>query len=470
MDEQGLGGAANSGAPHLGVDRELQRLVGIRRPVDIDMHDALEMGEHRDPRLALHPVDQALSAAGHDDVERAVQAAQHLADRLARGEGRARDRGLRQARGLEAVGEAGMDRGRRVKTVRSAAQHHSVAALEAERAGVGGDIRPALVDDADDAKRRRHPFDDEAVGAGERRQHPTDRIGQVRDLLEPARDRLDATGIESEPVDQGRAQVLRAGRPEIEPIGGENSGGALTQEPRRGVKRAVLFLRRRVGELARRGARLAPDVAHRGADVGFGLFDLNGGGHEAPRRYPNDLMQRGSKNHPSGPDPLKAGHSRPFQPMITSRSAFRATRETTGRASNETIDPGILIVERIHAQSPSWRRDRDRRAVRRIRRRPCPAARQRLELWLQLGEQRGRAPMLHSGRRGDQHRDLASSLCGLQRGRRNLLLRRYKRRSGLRVGGNSRARQCGEPGAGHPRRSGGRPRQHGANVEAARHP
>ena len=75
-------------------------------------------------------------------------------------------------------------------------------------------------------------------------------------------------------------RVLRASLGEIERVGGQNLGRALAQEPRRGMKRAVLRLRRRVGELTRRGARLPSDFAHGGADVGFGLFDLDGDGHD----------------------------------------------------------------------------------------------------------------------------------------------------------------------------------------------
>ena len=97
VDEQRLGRAADSGAPHLGVDDELERLVEIRRPIDIDMDDAFEMREHRHARLALHPIDQALAAARHDDVERPAEAVQHLADRFARSEGRARNGRLGQA-------------------------------------------------------------------------------------------------------------------------------------------------------------------------------------------------------------------------------------------------------------------------------------------------------------------------------------------------------------------------------------
>ena len=222
MHQQRFGRAANSGSPHLGVDDDLQRLVEIRRPIDVDMHDAFEMGEHRDARLALNPLDQALSPARHDDVERAAEALKHLADRLAGGEGSARNRSLRQTGFLQARDQAGLDGGRRAKAVRAAAQHDGVAALEAKRAGVGGHIGAALVDHADDAERRRHALDNEAIGTGVGREHAPDRIGQGGDLLDPERHRLDPSRIEREPVDQRRAQVLRPSIRAIELIGGQN--------------------------------------------------------------------------------------------------------------------------------------------------------------------------------------------------------------------------------------------------------
>ena len=151
IDEQRLGGAADAGAAHLGIDDDFQRLFEIGRLVDIDVHHALEMREHRHARLALHALDEALAAARHDHVERAAEPVEHFADRLARGERRARDRRLGQAGLHEAGDEAGVDRGGGMKAVRAAAQHHRVAALEAERAGVGGDVGPAL----DRSRRRR---------------------------------------------------------------------------------------------------------------------------------------------------------------------------------------------------------------------------------------------------------------------------------------------------------------------------
>ena len=42
--------------------------------VDIDVADAFEMREHRHARLGLHARDQALAAARHDHVDRAVEA------------------------------------------------------------------------------------------------------------------------------------------------------------------------------------------------------------------------------------------------------------------------------------------------------------------------------------------------------------------------------------------------------------
>ena len=71
---------------------------------------------------------------------------------------------------------------------------------------------------------------------------------------------------------------------EIAGVGGEDVADALAQGARRGGQRAVLLLGRGVGEHARGRPRLEADAAHGGANVGFGLQNLNGGGHGASRR------------------------------------------------------------------------------------------------------------------------------------------------------------------------------------------
>ena len=93
----------------------------------------------------------------------------------------------RQARGAQALDEAGVDRARRAHAVRAAAEDHRVARLEAERAGIGGDVGPALEDDADDAERRAHARNLQAVGHGPFGDRRADRIGQGGDGAERRR-------------------------------------------------------------------------------------------------------------------------------------------------------------------------------------------------------------------------------------------------------------------------------------------
>ena len=59
-------------------------LVEIGAIVDIDMAHAVQVLDDRDPCLAAHPLDQALAAARHDDVDILGQA-QELTHRRALG-------------------------------------------------------------------------------------------------------------------------------------------------------------------------------------------------------------------------------------------------------------------------------------------------------------------------------------------------------------------------------------------------
>src|SRR3546814_4491286 len=80
VDQDRLGRAADSGAAHLGVDREADRLRRIGGAVDIEMVDAVEMREHGHARFVLHARDEALAAARDDDVDQPLRA-EHCADR-----------------------------------------------------------------------------------------------------------------------------------------------------------------------------------------------------------------------------------------------------------------------------------------------------------------------------------------------------------------------------------------------------
>ena len=225
IDQQGLGRAADAGAAHLGVQHDGLGHVERGRLVDIDVADAFEMREHRHARFGLHARDQALAAARHDDVDGAVEPCEHHADRGAVARRHQRDRVLGQVRFAQALRERGMDRARRAMAVRAAAQDHGVAGLERERAGVGGDVRPALVDHADDAERHAHALDRHAVRPRPGFGDLADRIGQARG---PRRGRRPspATRLSSsvEPVEERGVSARRLAVGHVLGIGGQDRG------------------------------------------------------------------------------------------------------------------------------------------------------------------------------------------------------------------------------------------------------
>ena len=139
---------------------------------------------------------------------------------------------------------------------RPAAQDHRIAGTHAQRGRVGGDVGPALINDADDAQWRAHALDGEAVRPGPALGDGADRVGQVRHHVHAGRDAFDARVIEREAVQEGRAHAvgLRAG--EVFGIGGENDGRGGTDGGGGGVEGARLHarIRQREGAAGRAGA------------------------------------------------------------------------------------------------------------------------------------------------------------------------------------------------------------------------
>ncbi len=82
VDQQCFGRAADRHPAHLGVEHDPPRLFRIGRAVDIGVAQPFEMGDHRNPALALHALDQRGTAAWHDDVDHPAHL-QHHADRVA---------------------------------------------------------------------------------------------------------------------------------------------------------------------------------------------------------------------------------------------------------------------------------------------------------------------------------------------------------------------------------------------------
>ena len=267
VDEQRLGRAANAGAPHLGVHDDLPRHFKVGARVDINVADTLQMREDRNARLLLHASDKASAAARHDHVERAVEAAQHGADRRAVRRRDKLDRMLRQAGGAKPRNERGMDGGVAAVGIGAAAQHGGVAGLQAQRARIRRHVGPALEDDADDAKRRAHPLDMKPVGAVPFRDDGTDRVRQIGDFLKRFRDRFEARFVQRAAVDHrpGRAGGLHAG--DVSPVGGKDSRPAPPQFAGGCMERRILRLGRGIGEMRGGCLRRDPDALHQRLDV-----------------------------------------------------------------------------------------------------------------------------------------------------------------------------------------------------------
>ena len=144
-------------------------------------------------------------------------------------------------------GEVGLDR------LLAAPEDHRVAALDAERGGVGRDVRAALVDEEDHAERDADLRHVEAVGAAARRDDLAHRVGQGDDRLQGLRDLLQPPLVEAaggrSPRDSGRSRARRRGRGRWRRGSRPIAGGST---PRGALQPGVLGRPRRHGQRPRR--------------------------------------------------------------------------------------------------------------------------------------------------------------------------------------------------------------------------
>ena len=106
-----------------------------------------------------------------------------------------------KARRADAVFERVYDRLCRAVRLFSGAEHADVAAFEAERGRVRGDIRAALIDDGDEAQRHLLFIDFQPVWARDFIQNPSRVVGKGGRVPNPGGHGLDASGAETEPVE-----------------------------------------------------------------------------------------------------------------------------------------------------------------------------------------------------------------------------------------------------------------------------
>ena len=163
--------------------------------------------------------------------------------------------------------------------VRAAAQDHGVARFERERAGIGGDVRAALVDHANDAKRHLDALDGHAVRPRPGLSNPADRIGKVAHHVEAFGHRHDALVIQGEPVERGCGQAGGFTGGKILCVGSEDLGFAGADRRRHTGQRAILLVGRGLRQHAGGSLRPLADVAHGCGDIARSFDGLQRRGH-----------------------------------------------------------------------------------------------------------------------------------------------------------------------------------------------
>ena len=296
VHQQRLGGTADAGAAHLGVGQDGARHGRVGTGVDVGVAEPLGMGEHRHPRLRQHARHQPLAAARDDEVDQ-PGGPQHRAHEGAVLGGGQLHRILRQPGLAQALAQAVGDGVGGARALAAAAQDHGAAGLEAEPAGIGGDVGPALEDHADHAERLRHAADHQAVRPRPFGQGAADRVRQGRDLLQPLRHRLHARRGQHQPVAEGGGEAGRGG--EVGGVGAEDRGCARAQGRGGRAQGSILGGRGRAGQPRGGGAGgLAGKLDQAGMGIGR---HVHGAALLAGRPHPIPRASRPAANHANLP-------------------------------------------------------------------------------------------------------------------------------------------------------------------------
>ena len=257
MHQTHLLGVADRRPAGLGVFDDVERHAGVGGFVDVDVADAGSGLDAGNLRLLDARADQPRAAARDQQVDQTDGG--HQLD----GAGAARvlhqpDQTGGQSGVLKPRAQRADDGARRAEGLLAAAQHAGIAALDAQRGGVAGDVGPALVDDGDHAQRHAGLFDHQPVGALDAPDHAPDRIAERGDLPDAIGHAPHAVGRQPEAVDHHIGDVSARGG-DVQLVGGQNVRLAGQQPGGHGFERGVLRRSVRRGEARPRRAGALKD-------------------------------------------------------------------------------------------------------------------------------------------------------------------------------------------------------------------
>ena len=167
--------------------------------------------------------------------------------------------------------------------VRAAAQDHGIAGLQAQHAGIRGDVGTALEDHADDAERHAHALDGHAVGPLPAFSDGADGIGNRAYGRDTAGHGIDARWRQRQAVEEGGGRTAGTDLGDVLGIGRENLFCVGADRPLDRLQRAVLLLRRRQRQHPRGGARPVAEVCHQSGQIGVAVDCLERRGHRRSR-------------------------------------------------------------------------------------------------------------------------------------------------------------------------------------------
>jgi hypothetical protein len=271
VDQHCFRRAADSGAPHLGIDGHGTRHGEVGTGIDIDVANAFEMREHRHPCFRLDPAHETPPAARNNDIDGAVEAAEQQPDRQAVGGRHQLDGVNRKAGTVQAFAETGGNGARALKAVRPAAQHGGIAGFDAEARCIRRDIGPALENDADHPDWDADPRNLEPVRSDPLRTDAPDRVGQSGYDLERLRHRLDAGRVEPQAIEERRRAAAAFGNRQVAGVRRRDRRLLLSEGFRHRLQGRILVRSGRQGETSGRFASPPPDRRHQRTGI-FGNF------------------------------------------------------------------------------------------------------------------------------------------------------------------------------------------------------